>query len=187
MSSGEWIVVVEGLTFAWMRSFSINAGPQVTTYSTPTVTFTVTEVPSTTVSAMATSIYLTTLPPSTVTVLASVVTKMATTTPAKVTVISTSTSTRIRTTRLFTKTISTKTLTTSCKTQPPKRDPTCTIRPTKATLKALDIEVDVKIGRRVPDRFKHSKARHRRDSSGEDVLFKRDAGKNSIHTHTSRY
>ncbi|KIY00523.1 uncharacterized protein Z520_04208 [Fonsecaea multimorphosa CBS 102226] len=138
MFSGDWTIVIEGLTFAWMRSFSIIAAPPVVVTTTPTATFTVTSTPSTTITTTITNVYSTTASPSTVTVPTTTTTRTITTTPPQVTVYWTSTITRTRTTRVFSKTISTTTVTTSCKTQTPARDPTCTIRPTKATLAAAN-------------------------------------------------
>ncbi|OAP58358.1 hypothetical protein AYL99_07448 [Fonsecaea erecta] len=136
MISGDWTIVIEGLTFAWMRSFSIIAAPPVVVTTTPTATFTVTSTPSTTITTTITNTFSTTATPSTVTVPTTTTTRTITTTPSQITVYSTSTITRTRTSRVFSKTISTTTVTTSCKTQPPAKDPTCTIRPTKATLAA---------------------------------------------------
>ncbi|OAL32197.1 hypothetical protein AYO20_07965 [Fonsecaea nubica] len=136
MFSGDWTIVIEGLTFAWMRSFSIIAAPPVVVTTTPTATFTVTSTPFTTITTTITNVFSTTASPSTVTVPTTTITRTITTTPAQVTVYSTSTITRTRTSRVFSKTVSTTTVTTSCKTQPPAKDPTCTIRPTKATLAA---------------------------------------------------
>ncbi|EXJ89107.1 hypothetical protein A1O3_02171 [Capronia epimyces CBS 606.96] len=136
MWSGDWIVIIEGLTFAWMRTFSIIAGPPVIITATPTATFTVTSTPSTTITTTMTNVFSTTLPPSTITVPSTTSTRTITTIPSQVTVYWTSTSTRTRTTRVFSKTTSTTTVTSSCRTQPPKKDPTCTIRPSKASLAA---------------------------------------------------
>lgn len=141
MWSGDWIVIIEGLTFAWMRNFSINAGPPVVVTSTPTLTYTSEYVPSTTVTTTFTSGYTTTLLPSTITLPSTTSTRTITVKPMQVTVTSTSTHTRLRTTRVFSKTITTTTITTSCKTQPPKRDRTCTLRPSKATLAAATVPV----------------------------------------------
>ncbi|EXJ94936.1 hypothetical protein A1O1_00054 [Capronia coronata CBS 617.96] len=136
MWSGNWIVIIEGLTFAWMRTFSVVAGPPVVVTSTPTATFTVTSTPSTTITTTITNVFSTTLPPSTTTVPSTTSTRTITTTPSQVTVYWTSTSTRTRTSRVFSKKAVTTTVTTTCRTQPPKRDPTCTIRPSKASLAA---------------------------------------------------
>ncbi|ETI27929.1 hypothetical protein G647_00378 [Cladophialophora carrionii CBS 160.54] len=136
MFSGTWTAIMEGLTFAYMRSFAIIAAPPVTVTSTPTATFTVTTTPSTTITSTITNVFSTTAPASTVTVPTSTSTRTITTSPAQTTVYWTSTSTRTRTTRVFSKTVSTTTVTTSCQTQTPSKDPVCTIRPTKATLAA---------------------------------------------------
>ncbi|KAK5048062.1 hypothetical protein LTR84_006252 [Exophiala bonariae] len=153
MWSGDWIVVIEGLTFAWMRNFSINAAPPVVVTSTPTLTFTTPYIPSTTVTTTFTSGYTTTLLPSTITLPSTTSTRTITVKPMQVTVTSTLTQTRQRTTRVFSKTVTTTTITTSCKTQPPKRDRTCTLRPTRATLAAADVPVTVlpRIRRGEPD------------------------------------
>ncbi|KIW16209.1 hypothetical protein PV08_06260 [Exophiala spinifera] len=136
MFSGNWMVVMEGLTFAWMRTFEIVAGPPVTITSTPTATYTITSTPRATVTTTSTDIYSTTLSPLTVTVPSSTSTRTITTTPKQVTVDSTSTSTRTRISRTWSATVTTTTVTVSCQPQIVKRDPTCTIRPTKATLAA---------------------------------------------------
>lgn len=136
MFSGNWMVVMEGLTFAWMRTFQIVAGPPVTITSTPTATYTVTNTPSATVTTTSTSVSLITLSASTVTVPSSTSVRTITTTPKQVTVYSTSTSTRTRTSRTWSSTVTTTTITVSCQPQVAKRDPSCTIRPTKATLAA---------------------------------------------------
>ncbi|KAL2415570.1 hypothetical protein ABEF95_014231 [Exophiala dermatitidis] len=146
MFSGDWTVVIEGLTFAWMRTFSIIAGPPVVITATPTATFTVTSTPSTTITTTITQVYNTTLPASTTTVPSTTSTRTITTTPSQVTVYWTSTSTRTRTTRVYSKTVSTSTVTTTCKTQPPKKDPTCTIRVLKASL-AASVNVSVSLPR----------------------------------------
>ncbi|KAJ9499166.1 hypothetical protein H2202_005323 [Exophiala xenobiotica] len=171
MFSGNWMIIVEGLTFAYMRTFDIIAGPPVTVTNTPTATFTVTNVPSTTITTTTTNVYSTTLPPSTVTVPSSTSTRTITTTPAQVTVYWTSTSTRTRTTRVWSSTVSTTTVTTTCKTQPPKKDPTCTIRPTKATLAAASNTANP-----VPrQRFRGAPRRDRpRDVSKHTLIEPRD-------------
>ncbi|KEF57809.1 uncharacterized protein A1O9_05729, partial [Exophiala aquamarina CBS 119918] len=141
MWSGDWIVIIEGLTFAWMRNFSINAGPPVVVTSTPTVTYTTPYTPSTTVTMTFTQGYTTTLLPSTVTLPKTTSTRTITVRPRPVTVTTTSTSTRIRTTKVFSKTITTTTIAASCRTQLPRRDRTCTLRPSKATLAAANAPV----------------------------------------------
>lgn len=141
MWSGDWIVIIEGLTFAWMRNFSINAAPPVVVTSTPTVTYTTPYTPSTTVTTTFTQGYTTTLLPSTVTLPKTTSTRTITVRPMQVTVTTTSTSTRMRTARVFSKTITTTTITAGCKTQLPKRDRTCTLRPSKATLAAASAPV----------------------------------------------
>ncbi|KAJ9608272.1 hypothetical protein H2200_007260 [Cladophialophora chaetospira] len=138
MVSGSWTAVIEGLTFAWMREFSIIAAPPVTISSTPTFTYSVTITPSTTITSTVTSVFTTSASPSTITVPTITTTRTITTTPAQKTVTSTSTITRLRTTRVFSKTVAITTITTSCQTQTPSKDPTCTIRPTKATLAAAN-------------------------------------------------
>ena len=139
MISGDWIVVIEGLTFAYMRTFNIIAGPPKIVTETPTATFSVTETPTSTSTSTVTSVDLTTLEPSTTTLPSTTLTRTIYTTPARVTVTSTIPVTRTRTTRTFTKTTTTKTVTTSCETQKPVRDPPCTIRPSKASLKATEV------------------------------------------------
>lgn len=141
MFSGDWIVIIEGLTFAWMRNFSINAGPPVVVTSIPTVTYTTPYIPSTTVTTTFTSGYTSTLLPSTTTLPSTTYTRTITIRPMQVTVTSTLTSTRLRTTRVFSKTVTTTTITTNCRTQTPKRDRTCTLRPTRATLAAAGVPV----------------------------------------------
>lgn len=136
MWSGDWTVIIEGLTFAWMRTFSIIAAPPVVITSTPTATFTVTSTPSTTINTTITNVYSTTLPPATTTVPSVTLTRTITTTPSQVTVFLNSTSTRTHVTKVFSSTVSTTIITTSCRTQPPRKDPTCTIHPTKASLAA---------------------------------------------------
>ncbi|KAI1623750.1 hypothetical protein EDD37DRAFT_438741 [Exophiala viscosa] len=136
MFSGNWTVVVEGLTFAWMRDFSIIAAPPVTVTTTPTATFTVTSIPSTTITSTSTGWDSITLSASTITLPSTTLTSTITTTPSRVTVWSTSTMSRTRTARTFSSTISTTTSTANCMTQPHRQDPTCTIHPTKASLLA---------------------------------------------------
>ncbi|OQV00756.1 hypothetical protein CLAIMM_06215 isoform 1 [Cladophialophora immunda] len=172
MFSGDWTIVIEGLTFAWMRSFSIIAAPPVVVTSTPTATFTVTSTPSTTITTTITNVFSTTASPSTVTVPTTTITRTITTTPAQVTVYSTSTITRTRTSRVFSKTVSTTTVTTSCRTQPPAKDPTCTIRPTKATLAAANESITIlprmrQFGRHSRDG--HKRAIERRDDAPVDT------------------
>lgn len=180
------MVVMDGLTFAWMRTFQIVAGPPVTITSTPTATFTVTNTPSTTVTTNSTNVYSTTLSPSTVTVPSSTSTRTITTTPKQVTVYSTSTSTRTRTSRTWSSTVTTTTVTVSCQPQIIKRDPTCTIRPTKATLAAAsNTGYPAPRGRffrgaprrdRPRDVSKHAIVEPRK----ENLLFERGAGKSSM-------
>lgn len=55
MYSGDWIVIIEGYTFAWMRTFAINAGPQQTLTQTPTAIFNVTKTPVVTMSTTSTA------------------------------------------------------------------------------------------------------------------------------------
>jgi hypothetical protein len=141
MTSGEWYVVVEGLTFAWMRSFQIIAGPPKIVTETPTVTVNVTVTPTSTITTTITSVDVTTLPASTTTVPFSTKTKTVHTTPARVTTTSTSKVTKVKTTRTLTQTTVTTTVTTSCQVQTPVRDPPCTIRPSKASLKAASVSV----------------------------------------------
>jgi hypothetical protein len=136
MASGNWIAVIEGLSFAYQRQFSIIAAPPVTSWNTPTATWNYTVTPSTTITSTVTNIVSTTADPSTITMPSSISTKTVTTTPSQVTAWWTSTITRTRTARLFTKTVSTTTVTTSCKTQTPSKDPVCTFSPTKASLLA---------------------------------------------------
>jgi hypothetical protein len=143
MFSGTWIAVIEGLTFAYMRSFEIIAAPPATVTNTPTATFTVTSVPSTTITTTLTSLLNATASALTITLPSSASTRTITTTPAPATTYWTSTITRTRTTRVFSKTVSTATVTTSCQTQTPTQDPTCTIRPTKATLAATNPSITV--------------------------------------------
>lgn len=136
MFSGNWTVVVEGLTFAWERTFAIIAAPPVTVTTTPTATYTITSIPSTTTTSTSTGWYSTTLPASTITLPSTTSTRTITSTPPRVTVYSTLTISRTRTTRTFTSTISTTTVTTTCQTQQHRKDPVCTIHPTKASLLA---------------------------------------------------
>ncbi|KIV81088.1 hypothetical protein PV11_08538 [Exophiala sideris] len=136
MFSGNWTVVVEGLTFAWQRDFSVIAAPPVTVTSTPTATFTVTNIPSTTITSTSTGWDSITISASTITLPSTTLTRTITTTPSRVTVYSTSTVSRTRTARSFSSTISTTTVTANCMTQPHRQDPTCTIHPTKASLLA---------------------------------------------------
>ncbi|RVX75723.1 hypothetical protein B0A52_00079 [Exophiala mesophila] len=139
MWSGNWIVIIEGLTFAWMRSLDIIAGPPATVTNTATVTFSVTQTPSTTVTTTFTTGFTTTLTPATVTVPSTTSTRTITVRPSQVTVSVTTTSTRTRTDKVYSKTATTTTVTTSCRPQLPKRDPTCTLRPTKASLAAATV------------------------------------------------
>ncbi|EXJ64010.1 hypothetical protein A1O7_00345 [Cladophialophora yegresii CBS 114405] len=182
MFSGTWTAIMEGLTFAYMRSFAVIAAPPVAVTSTPTAIFTVTTVPSTTITSTITSVFSTTAPASTVTVPTSTSTRTITTTPAQTTVYWTSTSTRTRTTRVFSKTVSTTTVTTSCQTQTPSKDPLCTIRPTKATLAAAAASISI-VPRQWARQFQrpgtgrsgwggwggHRLAMHRRDDNGASV------------------
>ncbi|EXJ72717.1 uncharacterized protein A1O5_03864 [Cladophialophora psammophila CBS 110553] len=171
MFSGDWTIVIEGLTFAWMRSFSIIAAPPVVVTTTPTATFTVTSTPSTTITTTITNVFSTTASPSTVTVPTTTTTRTITTSPAQVTVYSTSTITRTRTSRVFSKTVSTTTVTTSCRTQPPAKDPTCTIRPTKATLAAANASITILPRMRQferPGRNGNRRANERRDDTPID-------------------
>jgi hypothetical protein len=55
MYSGDWIIVIEGYTFAWMRTFAINAGPQQTLIQTPTAIFNITKTPVVTTSTTSTA------------------------------------------------------------------------------------------------------------------------------------
>jgi hypothetical protein len=50
MYSGNWIVVMKGNTFAWMRTFAINAESHQTLAQTPTAIFNVTKAPTVTTS-----------------------------------------------------------------------------------------------------------------------------------------
>lgn len=68
MVSGTWTVVIEGLTFAYARAFSIVAGPPVEVTSIATATVTETSTPITTETTTTTSIIPTTLPPTTLTI-----------------------------------------------------------------------------------------------------------------------
>lgn len=61
--SGNWIVVVEGLTFAWMRTFQIIAGPPKIVTETPTATVNVTATPTSTSTTTMTSVDVITLNP----------------------------------------------------------------------------------------------------------------------------
>ncbi|ETN37719.1 uncharacterized protein HMPREF1541_07342 [Cyphellophora europaea CBS 101466] len=138
MVSGKWSVVIEGLEFAWMRSFSVIAGPQVTKIATPTITINQTMSPSTTVTVVTTNTLPTTLSPSTITIPSTTSTATSTVTPKTVT----TTITKVRTITLpawppkVTKTTVTRTQTTACKTASRRNDPTCTVHPPKASLAA---------------------------------------------------
>ena len=55
MISGEWIIVIEAYTFAWMRKFAINAEPQQTWTQKPTAIFNVTKTPVVTISTTSTA------------------------------------------------------------------------------------------------------------------------------------
>lgn len=68
MISGEWTVVIEGLTFAYARVFSIVAGPPVEVTSTATMTITETSTPMATETSTTISVIPTTLAPGTVTI-----------------------------------------------------------------------------------------------------------------------
>ena len=134
MTSGHWLIVIEGLTFAWMRSFEIIAGVQATITATPTAVFTVTSTPSVTVNSTVTEVYPTTLPPITVTQPAYTSQVTKTVTPPKVTVTSTKTNTKTSTQYSYGVTRTTKTKTAVCTTKTTKKDPPCTYFPTKTTL-----------------------------------------------------
>ena len=138
MTSGDWTIVIEGLTFAYMRIFSIIAQQPMVVTETPTATFSVTVTPSTTVVTTSTQVYSTNLPPSTVTLPSTTSTFTKTNTPAKVTTTSTKTLLLTRTSWAFSETIVSKTVTIACPTGLPVRDPSCTIHPTKASLLATD-------------------------------------------------
>ncbi|KAK4952292.1 hypothetical protein LTR66_013758, partial [Elasticomyces elasticus] len=161
MYSGDWSILIlgnngDGNPFAYERDFSINAGPQQTTYVTPTVTYTATLIPTTTITS--TSVVSTTSTvPATTTVVIPSATKIETITPAPTTV--TSTEIITRTFNKWTRTQSrvTETVTASCTVpgRPQNPDPTCTIVPTKIALptglyigKRSDRAVDVTIAKR---------------------------------------
>ena len=129
--SGIWIAVIEGYTFAWMRTFSVIAGIQQTVTATPTAVFNITTTPSTTVTTTATEQDNTTLPAVTVTIPSATILRNKITTPDTVTFYSTKTLTRTRTSRLFTARVVTTTKTASCH-RTTVKDPSCTIKPTKA-------------------------------------------------------
>lgn len=138
MISGTYIAVIEGLTFAYARAFSIIAGIPVVVTSTPTISFTITTTPMTTTTSPLTSIMLTTLPASTTTIPATTNTQKTTISPKPTT--TTLTTTKTITLRNWlpkiTKTTTIKTITTPCRTATRRNDPTCTIHPPKASLAA---------------------------------------------------
>jgi hypothetical protein len=138
MTSGTWSAVLEGLTFAYQRSFDIIAGPPVEVTSTPTMTVIVSTTPLTTVTSTTTSVIPTTLAQATVTKPATTSTVTKTVTPSRV--MSTTTNVITVTIPAFppkvTKTTVTKTITTSCKIAPRRNDPIATIHPPKASLAA---------------------------------------------------
>ncbi|KAK4984633.1 hypothetical protein LTR50_006483 [Elasticomyces elasticus] len=161
MYSGDWSILIlgnngDGNPFAYERDFSINAGPQQTTYVTRTVTYTATIIPTTTITS--TSVVSTTSTvPATTTVVIPSATQIETITPAPTTV--TSTELITRTFNKWTRTQSrvTETVTASCTVpgRPQQPDPTCTIVPTKIALptglyigKRGDRAVDVTIAKR---------------------------------------
>jgi hypothetical protein len=138
MTSGTWSAVLEGLTFAYQRSFDIIAGPPVEVTNTPTMTVIVSTTPLTTMTSTTTSVIPTTLAQATVTKPATTSTVTKTVTPKRV--ISTTTNIKTITVPAFppviTKTTVTKTITTSCKVAPRRNDPIATIHPPKASLAA---------------------------------------------------
>ena len=130
MVSGTWVIVTQGDTFAWMRTFTIIAGPQTTITATPIAIFSMSSTPSTTINSTITSDFNTSLTPVTdVTVIPSTtVIKTSTITPSKVTVTTTSIATKTKaSTTVYSKISTTVTKTLTCKTQTPKKDPICTL------------------------------------------------------------
>ena len=138
LMSGQWTVVIEGLTFAWMRQFSIIAGTPVEVTSTPIATLTLTSTPITTSTLVSTSTIQETVPASTVTVPATTQTTSRTIIPSRVT----TTTTYIKTITIpafppeITKVTTMKTITTRCRTAPPRWDPINTVHAAKASLAA---------------------------------------------------
>lgn len=106
MFSGDWYIVIEGLTFAYVRTFEITAGAPTTITATPTVTAGVTIVPNaTTTTSTSKDIESTTLLPSTITdacqtiyITKIVVPPLASTTVVKTQTITSTTKTTTKTT-----------------------------------------------------------------------------------------
>ncbi|KKY27640.1 hypothetical protein UCRPC4_g00873 [Phaeomoniella chlamydospora] len=179
MYSGEWIIIIEGLTFAWERSFYITAGPQATVTATPTAIFNVTVTPTSTVNSTVTTVYSTTLTPSTVTLPSVTLSHTRTITPKPVTTTSTKTVSIVQTKFSYTVAHTTKTKTASCTST--KRDPPCTFQPTKTKIAAdiiasqISAASDVKRRDRMSSRRGLARRGLRRSAALE--LEKRSPGK----------
>jgi len=188
MTSGTYYIVVQGVSFSWMRTFTIIAGPQTTITATPTAIFNVTGTPSTTLNVTITDISLTTLMPSTfyTTIPSTTITKTTTITPSRVTITTTSLTIRSKAgTTLYSNILTTTTELLSCPTQNPKKDPICTLSLKRTSAGTTSANSTVSAGShngrimhrpRVPDMMK---ARHVQgvDSWRREALVKRTAGK----------
>jgi hypothetical protein len=193
MISGTYIIVIQGLTFAWMRTFTIIAGPQMTITATPTAFFNVTLTPSTTITSTSTSDYNTTLPAVTynTTFPSTTITKSVIITPPVVTIYTTSVATKTKASvTINSKIWITTTETLTCPTQTPKKDPTCTLTLKRATLPSSTANTTVAAGsRKGKDRKLHRpRIPHRRAPLGgqrgeqwrRDLFAKRTAGKHTF-------
>ena len=169
-----------------MRSFTIIAGPQTTITATPTAFFNVTVTPSTTLNSTITSSVNTTLVPITynTTLPSTTITKTSTFTPSKITITTTSTTTRTKaSSTVYSNTITTITKTLTCKTQTPKKDPTCTLNLSKASPVAATASSTLtsgRKGRKMPRPRARDSMSPRRGPGAEpwrrDMLAKRTAG-----------
>jgi len=147
MISGHNIIIVfgnndDGDSFAWQRDIYLDVGPQATTTSTPTVTFSVTSTPIITSTSTSTLSFISTVGPTTTYTIPSRTAKATKfVTPRPVFTTRTKTLTRLRRTWTKKLSITTKTKTAICTTPPPwsrKQDQPCTYTPTMTHIPALE-------------------------------------------------
>ncbi|PVH78934.1 hypothetical protein DL98DRAFT_572855 [Cadophora sp. DSE1049] len=119
MFSGTWYIVIEGLTFAYVRTFTLTVGVPTTTTAIPTITVGMTSTPDVvTTTSLSISTGSTIIAPSTVTIPCKTTSKTTTVTPSPVFTTTTRTITITKTTKTIS-TSSTKHITSTATCTPP--------------------------------------------------------------------